>query len=182
MENTTLLQKKMLVNELRNMYWAEKYFLRILPKLERAAGTRYLKACFKGHLSATREHVSRLDEIFKLLNDNAKGKKWDELSSVIAQTMHVINSTTKNTLLRDVSLIEAARLMESYEIGQYEKLIKASEDLGEFKVATLLEETLYEEKEAQETFVAVKKDTLNDEYFKVSVEEEFDEFEAAEEE
>ncbi len=174
--------KQAFVNELKNMYWAENYFLKVLPKLQKAAGTRYLKACFKGHLNATQEHVGRLDQVFKLLNGNARGKRCSVLSSVISQTMHMIRTTGKNTLSRDIGLIDAARQMEIYEINKYTNLIKISADLGEFRIASLLEEILYEEKEAEETFLAVKEDTLNDEVFTTKDKVfEFDAFEAAEE-
>jgi ferritin-like metal-binding protein YciE len=186
MKPTSVTKKQVLLNELRNMYWAEKHFLKILPKLESAACTRYLKACFKGHLQATQQHVNKLNQVFTLLNGTARGKKSLLVSSVIADTMNVIYYTEKNTLLRDLSLIEAARQMESYEIDKYNRLIEVSEGLGEVEVVALLEEILSDEKEAEETFRAVKTDTLNDEFFKLPSaevsEETFDEFEAAEEE
>ncbi len=176
------LINQIIINELRTIYWTEKYFLKVLPILHKSACTRYLKACFKGHLNATQEHVKKLNRVFELIGVNARGKKCSMMSSVVIQTMSVIHTTQKNTLSRDIGLIDAAAQMEGYEINKYTQLIHVFKDLKEFDVVDLLEEILYEEKEAEETFFAVKDDTLNDEIFKPKIEEfEFDELEIAEE-
>lgn len=185
MEHTIRSQslRKSFIQELRNIYWVEKQMLKVLPKLERASKTRYLKASFKGHISATCHHVNRIEEVFRLLNENVFAKKCAVVNIISMQAKQIIKSTKKNSLERELGLINTAQKIEHYEIDTYGKLIRICNTLGEYKAATLLEETLAEEKEAEETFDAIKDDTLIDDVFKITVPEiNEEEFEAAEEE
>ena len=176
-----VLLKKTFIQQLKNVYWIEKNLLKVLPKLAKAATTKYLKASFKGHLIATQDHIKRLEEAFTILNEKAGSKKCDEMEGILLEATGVLKSTEKNTLERDLALISAAQNIEHYEIDVYGKLTRISESLGEFSVTLLLEETLTEEKEAEETFNAVKDDTINDDVFKTD-NVAINEFEAVEEE
>ncbi len=180
MENNTGSQKKILVYQLKEVYWIEKHLLKILPRYERAATTRYLKASFKGHFQATQQHINRLNQVFEILNEKVISRKAKELEGIILKDLAEINSVKKETLSRDLILIEAVARIEKYEIARYTELISMGYKLGEYNVVTLLEETLTEEMEAEETFEAIKEDTLKDELF-ITAEETIEELEVAEE-
>jgi len=157
--------KELFVRELKLMYWSEKQQLKVLHRLAKASSTKYLKACFNGHLRATRSHVNRLEKIFFLLNENNVSKRCTEIDALISEAAAVTKNTARKTLLRDLALIELAKKMESLEFVKYNRLINSSNELGNFEVTLLLEETLIEEQEAKETFEAVMEDTLMDEMF-----------------
>ncbi|MEO6304424.1 MAG: DUF892 family protein [Bacteroidia bacterium] len=172
-------QKDAILNELKTLYWAEKQALKFLSRSEKAATTRYLKACFKGHLQATVQHINRLELVFELLNEKIRAKKCPVLENIIKDAISGIINTPKKTLLRELSLIGSAQKIEHYEINGYKKLIKFFTAIEQVKIAAFLEESLNEEKEADETYSAVKEDVFNDEIFLISNSKEF---EAAEEE
>ena len=177
----TFHQESEILSELKTLYWAEKQMLRILHKFEKAATTRYLKACFRGHLQATIQHVTRLETIFGLLNQKIKSKKCQTLEALIKGVLSEVNATQKKSLLRELRLIESAQKLEHFEINKYSKLVRDLNAIEQTKVAAFIEETLNEEKEAEEVFSAVMEDVYNDEDF-MAVTEEANQFEAAEEE
>ncbi len=174
--------KKLYVNELKTIYWVEKQMLKLLPGLRRAATTRYLKASFTGHLLATQDHVKRIEEVFNLLNEKRATKKCSIINDIISEAKSRIKSTKKNTQPRDLELLSTAQKFEHYEINVYRKLMRLAGVYGHQKIEAILKETLIEEEEAQETFIAIENDTLMDELFKVDDELAEDECEAAEEE
>ncbi len=182
-ENSVL--RKLYLNELKTIYWVEKQMLKLFPKLIRSATTRYLKACFKGHFSATIQHVKRVEEVFALLDQKKIGKKCALISKIIIEAKDGIKATPKNTLARDLELINVAQKFERYETNAYRKLTRFANIFGYGQAELIFQEILTEELEAEETFVAIEEDTLNDEMFKSKSEatkENEDEFEAAEEE
>lgn len=182
-ENSVL--RKLYINELRTIYWVEKQMLNLFPRLIRAATTRYLKASFKGHFLATEKHVKRIEEIFVLLNEKRNAKKCQVAAGIISEAKTGIKITQSNTLARDLELLDTAQKFERYETNSYRKLVRFANIFSDHEVELIFKETLTEELEAEEVFIAIEEDTLKDEIFKQednTDEEEDDEFEAAEEE
>ncbi len=174
-----LALKKQFSCELKAIYWSEKRLLKLLPKLTKASSTKYLKASFKGHLYATKTQVGRLEQIFKLVNEKVIAKKCLIMEGLFIEVNNTIKTTEKNTRLRDLGLITIARQIEHYEIYKYERLKDLADSLEQFNITGLIENTLIEEREAEETFMAIKEDTLIDDEFKV-INENSEEFESSE--
>lgn len=172
--------KDLIISQLKSIYWVENYLIKIIPRLEKAATSRYLKASFKGHLFATQQHVQRLEKIFNVLNEKISSKKCKVMEEIIRNALAGIKATDKNSLLREIGLIEAAMAIEKYEIDMYTGLIKNGYEFNMHEIISLLEETFIEEKEAEETFTAIKEDVLNDELFSAKTEM-IEELEVAEE-
>jgi len=154
------------MQELKCIYWSEKQLLKFLYRAGKASSTSYLRASFKGHCMATQEHLTRLERIFELLDEKKFARACDEMEFLIYDARNVIRTTEKNTLARDAGLIIVTQKIESAEIKKYNQLINLANELGNLELIHLLEETLVEELEAEETFEAVLEDTLKDELFK----------------
>ena len=168
--------RKLFINELKTIYWVEKQMLKLLPRLTKAATTGYLKAGFKGHLYATEEHVKRLEKVFKLLNEQKAAKKCELINSIVLEAKKNIKITQNKTLARELELLSVAQKIERYETKAYRKLIRFANIFGHPETELILAETLIEEIEAEEAFIAIEEDTLNDDLFKVQEEITEDEF------
>ena len=163
------LFKELFIKELKYMYSAEKQALKFLQRAQKAASTRYLKACFKGHSEASLEQVRRIEKAFDLLNEKRTARSCSELNDLVKEAIQTIKLTKKNTLSRDLGLIALAQKIEQFEIKKYNSLINLANELGEIELNNLLEETLLEEQEAGEAFNAVMQDTQIDEMFKTDL-------------
>lgn len=165
--NEPVALKELFIHELRCMYWTEKNSLKALLRLEKASATKYLQYCFKGHLTATMGHLQKLAEILEEKEGKARTKKCATMNKFFASVSAKIKLNERNSLLRELALVEIAREMEQYEIAEYSKLIAWANALGETKIISILEEIVNEEKEADETFVAIKEDVVKDEMFAI---------------
>lgn len=136
-----------LKDELKDIYWAEKHLVKTLPKMKKAATNEELQDAFEEHLEQTREHVTRLEEIFELLGEKPQAKKCDAMEGLTKEGEGIIEDTEKGTNTRDVGLILAAQKVEHYEIATYGSLAQLARTLGLHEIATILTTTLDEEKE-----------------------------------
>lgn len=166
-------------DNLRTLYWVEKHSLKILSKFQKLATTKYLKAGFKGHHDATIIHITRLEKIFSLLNQKALFKECFVIGDIFKESKLILTHTEKKSLIREVELLNTIQKIEQYEIINYSRLIRIAKALGEIDIAIILNETLLEENEAEETFDAIKDDTFNDILFK-TIETDYEQSEAAE--
>jgi ferritin-like metal-binding protein YciE len=137
--------KHLYVEELKDLYSAENQLVRALPKMAKAATSGDLRAGFEGHLDQTKEHVSRLEEIFKALGESPKGKKCKGMEGLIKEGGGMIEEDPAPEEL-DAGLISAAQRVEHYEIAGYGCVSTYAKLLGEEEAASLLRETLEEEK------------------------------------
>ncbi len=138
---------KFFVEELRDVYGAEKQLTKALPKLEEAATSEDLANAFADHLKVTQNHIKRLEQVFKLLGENADAKKCEGMEGLIKEGESVIGETEDGSATRDVGLILSAQKVEHYEIAAYGSLRQVARMIGKSEVSQLLEETLQEEKE-----------------------------------
>lgn len=140
--------REFFIDELKDIYWAEKHIVTTLPKMAKAATSQNLKEAFTNHLEETKGHVTRLEEAFKALDEKAVAKKCDAMEGILKEGSGIIEETEEGTATRDVGLILAAQKVEHYEISTYGGLGQLARTLGEDDVAELLETTLEEEKAA----------------------------------
>src|SRR5205823_3118770 len=136
--------------QLRDLYNAENQLVKALPKMAKAATDDQLKSAFEDHLDQTRTHVERLEQIFDKLGTKASGKKCKAMEGLIAEGKEAMDEDATPEVM-DASLIAAAQRVEHYEIAGYGTVRAYAELLGENEAANLLQQTLDEEKEADQT-------------------------------
>lgn len=153
--------KKFFVDQLQDIYWAEKKLVKTLPKMKEAATTIRLKESLNDHLEETKKHVERLEEVFELINEPVEEKKCRAMSGIVDEGEEIIDDTDKGSAQRDVGLIFAAQKVEHYEIGTYGGLVTLSRTLGYNQVADILGKTLLEEKQADEMLTYIAENGIN---------------------
>jgi ferritin-like metal-binding protein YciE len=139
--------KKLFMDELKDIYGAEKQLLKALPEMADAADSQDLVAAFADHLRVTENQVARLEKVFKLLGEEPESKKCRGMEGLIEEGKHVIRDTEEGSSTRDVGLIISAQKVEHYEIAAYGSLRQLARLVRLAEVTSLLEETLSEEKE-----------------------------------
>ena len=153
--------EEFLLDELKDIYWAEKHLTKTLPKMQKAATTNELKQCFVDHLKVTVNHVARLEKAFELVGKKAQAKKCEAMAGITKEGESIIEDTEKGSLTRDVGLILAAQKVEHYEIATYGSLAQLARTLGNDSLANLFDETLEEEKEADRTLTDIAENSIN---------------------
>jgi ferritin-like metal-binding protein YciE len=159
-ENDSMLQEFFL-DELRDIYWAEKHLVKALPKLEKAATSEELATAFADHLAVTEEQVSRLEKVFEMLGEKPRGKKCEAMEGLVKEAESIIEDTEDGTSTRDVALIISAQKVEHYEIAAYGGLTTLAKTIGKEDIANLLGETLEEEKETDELLTQIAESNIN---------------------
>lgn len=159
-ENNSMLQE-LFLEELRDIYWAEKHLVKALPKMQKAASSEELANAFADHLEVTQEQVTRLEKVFELLNEKARGKKCEAMEGLVKEAESVIEDTEEGTSTRDVALIIAAQKVEHYEIATYGGLATLAKTMGITEVKDLLGQTLDEEKETDELLTQLAENNIN---------------------
>lgn len=134
------------VDELKDIYWAEKHLSKALPKLKKAATSPELAAAFEKHTEETKTHIATLEQVFELLGEKAQAKKCDAMEGLVKESDSIIEDTETGTLVRDAGLILAAQKVEHYEIATYGTLVVFAQNMGHTDVAELLQATLDNEK------------------------------------
>ena len=140
----------LLIDQMKDLYDAEKQLVKALPKMAKAASNPSLKEAFENHLEETRGHVERLEEAFELLGEKAKSKPCEAMKGLIAEGQQTTQEDFSEPLL-DSAIICAAQKVEHYEIAGYGTLSAWARSQGLDEVAALFDETLNEEKRADET-------------------------------
>ena len=149
------------VGEIKDIYWAEKHLVKVLPKMEKAATTQELKDAINGHLEVTKTHVSRLEEVFGLLGKIPQAKKCEAMAGITKEGDEIVSETEKGSITRDVGIILAAQKVEHYEIATYGGLTTLAKTLGLNEVADILYKTLKEEKETDEKLTQIAESKIN---------------------
>ena len=163
--------KEFFVDELKDIYYAEKHIAKTLPKMRKAATSPELQQAFADHLEMTKNQVARLEDVFDLLGEKAKGKKCEAIEGITKEGEGIIEDTEKGTATRDVGLILAAQKVEHYEISTYGGLAQLAATLGLGEVADLLRQTLEEEKQTDQLLTVIAENNVN---YEASQEEEED--------
>ena len=153
--------KEFFVDELKDIYWAEKHLVKTLPKMKKAATSSELQAAFADHLEVTKTHVTRLEDAFEALGEKAQAKKCEAMEGITKEGESIIEDTEEGTSTRDVGLILAAQKVEHYEISTYGGLHQLAITLGLEDVADILEQPLEEEKETDEKLTEIAENSVN---------------------
>lgn len=159
-ENNSMLQE-LFLEELRDIYWAEKHLVKALPKMQKAASSEELANAFAEHLEVTQEQVTRLEQVFELLGETARGKKCEAMEGLVKEAESVMEDTEEGTSTRDVALIIAAQKVEHYEIAAYGGLATLAKTMGKSQIKELLGQTLEEEKETDELLTQLAENNIN---------------------
>jgi len=153
--------EKFFSDSLKDIYWAEKHLTKALPKMEKAATTLELKQAISGHLAQTEEQVSRLEEVFGLLDMKPQAKKCDAMEGLVKEGESIIEETEDGSMTRDVGIIMAAQKVEHYEIATYGGLVQLAIVLGQEEIADLLNQTLEEEKKTDDDLTEIAEHHVN---------------------
>jgi ferritin-like metal-binding protein YciE len=138
------------VQELKDIYDAEKQILKALPKMAKATESEQLRAAIEKHHSVTERQVERLEEVFQLIDKPARGKKCVAMHGLLEEGSELLKEDAEPSVL-DAAIIAAAQKVEHYEIAAYGTLATYAELLGYVGAKELLGQTLDEEKETDET-------------------------------
>jgi ferritin-like metal-binding protein YciE len=147
---------------LKDIYFAEKKILTALPKMAKAAQNPDLKAAFEKHEAETEEHVSRLAEVFEMIEAKPQGKNCPAIVGIIEEGQEIIKEYKGSPAL-DAGLLAAAQAVEHYEITRYGTLATWAEELGLGQAVRLLQATLKEEKKTDETLTQLAETCVNQE-------------------
>jgi ferritin-like metal-binding protein YciE len=139
--------KELFVDELKDIIYAERALIKALPKMAKNATEPKLIAAIEEHVAVTEGQVQRLEKIFEILGETNRGKKCDAMEGLIKEGESIMEETEAGPV-RDAGIISASQKIEHYEIASYGTLVAFARTLGEDEVASLLEATLAEEKEA----------------------------------
>lgn len=134
------------VDELKDIYWAEKHLVKALPKMKKAATSPELAAAFEKHAQETQTHIDTLEQVFALLEEKPAAKKCDAMAGLLEEANGIIEDTDAGTMIRDAGLVLAAQKVEHYEIATYGTLKVFAENMDRSDVAELLGQTLENEK------------------------------------
>jgi ferritin-like metal-binding protein YciE len=147
---------------LKDIYYAEKKILGALPKMAKAAQNKDLKAAFQKHAAETEEQVSRLEQVFELIEKKPQGKNCPAIVGIIEEGQEIMKEY-KNSPALDAGLLSAAQAVEHYEISRYGTLRTWARELGINEAVNLLEETLQEEKNTDATLTELAEVCVNQE-------------------
>ena len=149
------------VDELKDIYWAEKHLATALPKMKKAATSPDLAAAFEKHTAETKTHIETLEKVFELLGEKAAAKKCDAMAGLVEEATSIIEDTDKGTMVRDAGLILAAQKVEHYEIATYGTLRVFAANMGHNDVEDLLSQTLENEKATDVALTVLAEDYIN---------------------
>ncbi len=148
------------LDELRDMYHAEKQLTKALPKMAKAASSAALVEAFESHLAETENHVARLEQVFESLGETARAKTCDGMKGIVEEASSMMGeSFDENTM--DAVLIASAQRAEHYEIAAYGTLVAWARQMAHEDAADLLQQNLDEESAADEKLTAIAESGIN---------------------
>jgi ferritin-like metal-binding protein YciE len=154
--------RELFLDELKDLYDAEKQLLKALPKMAKASSAPELRSAFEEHLEITRGQVDRMEQVFELLGEAARGKKCKAMQGLVEEGSELIEEKKDaDPSVLDAGLIAAAQRVEHYEMAGYGCVRTFAKLLGEDKVANLLQATLDEEGEADQKLTELAETVIN---------------------
>jgi len=148
------------VDELRDTYDAEKQLTKALPKMAKAANSPELRGAIESHLEETRHQVERLEQVFESLDEKARGKHCDGIAGIIQEAQAMMQENFDEATA-DACLIAAAQRAEHYEMAAYGTLVAWAQAMGHTEAAKLLQQTLDEEKAADQKLSGLAESGIN---------------------
>lgn len=159
-ENDHSKLHKLFEEELKDIYWAEKALVKAIPKMIKKATSEDLVTALENHLGETEGHVQRCEKVFELLGKPAQAKKCEAMDGLITEAEDIMDESDEG-VMRDAGIISAGQKIEHYEIATYGTLRTFATTLGLDEISDILEETLNEEKLADETLTEVAMSAIN---------------------
>ncbi|MDB6067915.1 MAG: hypothetical protein JWR26_4123 [Pedosphaera sp.] len=150
----------LLLMEVRDIYNAEKQITKALPKAAKKASSPELKAAIEEHLHQTEGHVNRLEQVFKILGEPAKGRTCPAMKGILEEAAEVMSQKADPAVL-DAAIIGAAQKVEHYEIASYGTIIEWAKQMGREDIGRLLGETLDEEEKTDQKLTQLAKSDIN---------------------
>ena len=151
---------ELFVHTLRDIYYAEKQLVKALPEMAEKASDAQLKQAFQSHLGETKNHVIRLEQVFKMHGVEAKGVDCPAIDGIIEEAEEV-SGEVENKAVLNAALAAAAQAAEHYEIARYGTLIAWAKQLGRNDCARVLQQNLDEEKAADRKLTEIAEARLN---------------------
>src|SRR6266436_9676808 len=166
-QETPMAKKEKMLKDLfhetlKDIYYAEKKILTALPKMANAAQSEDLQAAFEKHEAETTDQVERLEQVFEIIKQPARGKTCAAINGIIDESKEVMKEF-KGSAALDAGLLASAQAVEHYEISRYGTLKAWAEQLGLQEAVSLLDETLEEEKKTDEALTELAKAAVNQE-------------------
>ena len=146
--------KQLFIEEIRDLYDAEKQIVKTLPKVAKAVDSEELAEALNNHLEETKNHVARLEQVFEIAGETAKGKPCKGMKGLLEEGGEVIESQDKGPL-RDLALIAGCQKVEHYEVSAYGTVRTLAERLEMQDAVQLLQETEDEEAAADEKLTEI---------------------------
>jgi ferritin-like metal-binding protein YciE len=154
--------KDLFLDELADMYDAERRIVKALPKMAKAATSAELKNAIQSHLKETQGHVKKLEQVFQSFDEKAKGQTCEATVGLLEEGDEIA-ADFKGSPAINAALISAAQKVEHYEMASYGCLHEWAGLLGNNEAAGLLEQILEEEKAANETLTELARASSNEE-------------------
>jgi ferritin-like metal-binding protein YciE len=152
--------QQLMVEELRDLYHAEKQLTKALPKLAKNVSSPELRELLETHLDETEQHIGRLEEAFERLGERPRGKHCDGMAGIVEEGNALLQEDFNEAVL-DAGIIAGAQRAEHYEIAAYGSVMAWAKILGHKDIAALLDETLEEEKAADKKLSALAERSVN---------------------
>lgn len=155
------MMEKLFIDQLRDLYYVEKNQIKALGRMAKKATTEELKEILIEHQEVTQEQLSRLDQVFEIMGKRAQAKKCAAFDGMQEEMDDMISETEDDTITRDVGLIVSAQKIEHYEVASYGCLSTLARTYGMLEVADLLQESLDEEKDADQQLTYIAENNVN---------------------
>ena len=150
----------LMVHELKDLYSAERQLVQALPKMSKNATSDQLRTAIDNHLAETEEHVTRLEQVLESLGESPRGQKCDGMQGLIEEGKKLLKEEADPDVM-DAGIIVSAQKVEHYEIASYGAVCEYARMMGHTEALQLLEQTLEEEKKADQTLNALAEGGIN---------------------
>lgn len=154
--------RKLFIDEVRDVYWAERHLLKTLPTMAEKANNPDLKEAFQSHWAETETHIDRLERIFELLELKPRAEKCDAMDGIVSEGEELIEDFEDSPAL-DAALILAAQKAEHYEIATYGTMRAFAKCLGYSQIVDIISDTIEEEGEADKKLTKIAERCVNEE-------------------
>lgn len=154
--------KDLFLDELKDIYWAEKHLAKALPKMAKSATSDELRTALEQHLTETESQIQRLEQVFANMGRKAMGKKCEAMEGLVEEGKHMMEETGDGSLTRDAAIISSAQKIEHYEIASYGTLRTLANHLGMSEAANILESILQEEKNTDVKLTQIAESFVNE--------------------
>lgn len=149
------------VHQIKDLYNAEQQLTKALPKMADKASSKQLKTAFSNHLKETENQIKRLEQVFEVIGEKAKGEKCKAMEGLLKEGEDFMNEDATKEVM-DAGLIASAQRVEHYEIAGYGTACTYAKTLGHTEAYNLLKETLAEEKKTDEKLTELAEGSINE--------------------